>query len=224
MYLALATTQVQRQLQMLERGSVVDTLYEADVAEVVLPPHAPTLGRRAARAWGDFALAHSLRSRAVALVEAALSDPTTTTRDLLLTTREAAALWDADPAEVGARLAAGQLHSVGRLDEANALIGLDDALGSAWRDSGGAGPRHGRAMLHGQVLAVGDEEFTALVGDEPDQARQDVVIPLRLLAEADRARVRVGDRFTWTVAAGQGDGDAQPRWSARCSASPPDRS
>ncbi|WP_125615845.1 hypothetical protein [Actinomadura sp. WAC 06369] len=74
LYLALASSFVQEQIQVLACGSVVDTLYPADVGEVVLPP--PTLcgGDDAIRAWHKFADAAAMAEAAVSEFESHISE------------------------------------------------------------------------------------------------------------------------------------------------------
>src|SRR5690242_16828061 len=85
LYLALTLPHVQVQIQALTRGSVVDTLYERDVARVIVPPINPVLGQPATVAWEDFATAYNLEQRAIALLEAILNEGAEPIQDVLIT-------------------------------------------------------------------------------------------------------------------------------------------
>ena len=74
LYLALTLPHVQLQIRALARGSIVDTLYEEDIASVIVPPVDALPGQSAGTAWEDFATAHSLEQRATALFEAVLNE------------------------------------------------------------------------------------------------------------------------------------------------------
>jgi hypothetical protein len=72
LYLALANPYVQEQIQVLARGSVVDTLYTSDLESVILPPPTIGNGEAAAAAWAKFATADSLSRDAVDELEGCL--------------------------------------------------------------------------------------------------------------------------------------------------------
>ena len=130
LYLALTLPHVQQQIQALARGSVVDTLYRADVASVIVPQVSAVHGERASIAWDDFATAYSLEQRAIALLEAVLNE-SQDIQDVLITVREAAAVKSTHVGMIRSLIDRGALTSLGGADPEDTLLSLDEVLATA---------------------------------------------------------------------------------------------
>jgi hypothetical protein len=74
LWLAAATWQVQAQIKALASGSVVDSTYPVDMANIVLPPPDPERGKEVAAAWQGFSEARRLQGEASAGFEHALTE------------------------------------------------------------------------------------------------------------------------------------------------------
>lgn len=71
---SMASTVVRRQMSSLACGSVVDALYEQDIANIVLPPRSLVDGAAVSAAWAKFDNAERQRSDAISLLEAAVHE------------------------------------------------------------------------------------------------------------------------------------------------------
>lgn len=74
LYLALKTRHTQAQLKARASGSVVDSTFENDMEEVILPPPLNMDGQAARKAWDDFAAANRLQAEACGLVDTLMND------------------------------------------------------------------------------------------------------------------------------------------------------
>jgi type I restriction enzyme S subunit len=203
LYLVMTLPHVQVQIRALARGSVVDTLYERDVAGVIVPPIDARLGEAVDTAWEDFALAHSLEQRAMLLFEAIMNDDPEMLRDLLITVREAAAIRSTSVDDVAYLIGEGKLPAVGGADAHDALLSLNDVLGlddtsADAISSVGRTALKRRAAAYGYVTAVMQEAFEALVSDEPDGPGRVLQLPKSAIRDQGEAsRLRAGDKFVW---------------------------
>jgi len=198
LYLALTIPHVQQQIQALACGSVVDTLYEGDIDSIVLPQVADQAGEKAAQAWEDFATAQCLEHRAISLFEAALNDSSVVSNDVLVTVREAAAILSSEPEHVCRLINVGLLTSLGGSDAASALLALGEVLQASASGLKKDASRSGNGRVaYGYVASIAEEDFEAVVSDEPGGPGALVVLPRRLIASTDNERLRVGDSFTW---------------------------
>ncbi len=77
LYLAFAVFQTQAQVKACSCGSVVDTVYPADLNEVILPPIDNYRGDQALQCWRDFATANQYESDAISLLESAIQQRVT---------------------------------------------------------------------------------------------------------------------------------------------------
>jgi hypothetical protein len=73
LYMAAKTWHVQRQIKARASGSVVDSTFPADMAEVIVPPAGNLDGRAVCKAWDLFADAKQMENKACACVEACLA-------------------------------------------------------------------------------------------------------------------------------------------------------
>jgi hypothetical protein len=71
---AVATRQVQHQVKSLACGSVVDALYEPDLATVLLPTQSTIDGAAVSRAWKKFSDASKAEATAYEVVESSLAE------------------------------------------------------------------------------------------------------------------------------------------------------
>lgn len=72
LYLCFASWQVQAQVKACSCGSVVDTVYPADLDDVLLPPIDEVRGNTAYQCWHDFAEANRLEAHAIDELEKAM--------------------------------------------------------------------------------------------------------------------------------------------------------
>lgn len=72
LYLCFASWQVQAQVKACSCGSVVDTVYPADLDDVLLPPIDEVRGNTAYQCWRDFAEANRLEAHAIDELEKAM--------------------------------------------------------------------------------------------------------------------------------------------------------
>jgi hypothetical protein len=73
LWLACSTTHVQRQIKAMASGSVVDSTFPADMAQVILPPMNDIDGTKIERAWRGFVNAKQAEDTAIRLIEDALN-------------------------------------------------------------------------------------------------------------------------------------------------------
>jgi hypothetical protein len=197
LYVAFATGHVQKQVQGLARGSVVDTLYEDDLGRVVLPAIMPRVGNVARTAWRDFSLAETLSARAVALLESAFSPRPGAAADVLLTEEEAVAVTGLSRRRLREdRTRGGDIWIP--MPDGSVLIRLDHALdivsrGSTLRPALAETTR----ILHGRIIEVLKRSVVAVVSVEPDGPGEELELPRYVFVDKDADRVREGDRFLW---------------------------
>ena len=76
-YCAIASDLVQAQISSLACGSMVDALYEDDLAKVILPPRTSSLeGNSVSKAWSLFSQCEALEKKAYSEIEEALTTRT----------------------------------------------------------------------------------------------------------------------------------------------------
>lgn len=202
LYLASTTQHVQLQLQALARGSVVDTLYEHDVMDIYVPEVDERWGISAEHAWNNFALANALERHATVLFESSLANPPQNVATVFVTVEEAAALLEVDGnVEVYRLVARGVLTPVGKFDERNLLLSLEEVLTAATATSPDAESAEDIEWLtvSGEVLSVSGDFFRASVVDPLRESEQEVEFPLSALSVKDMELITPGIRFLWKI-------------------------
>jgi len=202
LYLASTTQHVQLQLQALARGSVVDTLYEHDVMDIYVPEVDERWGISAEHAWNNFALANALERHATVLFESSLTNPPQNVATVFVTVEEAAALLEVDGnVEVYRLVARGVLTPVGKFDERNLLLSLEEVLTAATATFPDAESAEDIEWLtvSGEVLSVSGDFFRASVVDPLRESEQEVEFPLSALSVKDMELITPGIRFLWKI-------------------------
>lgn len=198
LFLALSVDHVQRQIQALPRGSVVDTLYVGDANDIVIPPVETEAGEAAAASWESFSCADALEQRAMFLIEAALNSDDANIADVLLTVRETAAVLSSEESEVYALLRRGVLTSVGQLSMEDILILLSDVMRAAAQTTDEpSDSEYEWTTAYGHVREVSADTFLADLSSELSGAGEVVEFPRDILQEEDRERLSVGDHFVF---------------------------
>jgi hypothetical protein len=73
LFLALKTSHAQMQLKARASGSVVDSTFPNDMAEIILPPPVGVDGSKVVKLWDNFREAQELEEKASTLIDAALT-------------------------------------------------------------------------------------------------------------------------------------------------------